>query len=211
MAEVTNDEANDLADEILLRSEFLPAREPGLLERTINRVMEAIGNFLEPIFSAIFGGAGGAAGTAVAYILLALAAAVLVYAVVKAIRGRVPKPDEDDTPGARIVFDEVVEPSELRAQLARHRAAGDWRSAVVAGFRLSVSELIDAGIARPVAGATTGDFGVAVQRRRPELSADYAQAARSFERAFYSDLEVSAADMEHVDTFLNRLTAVASR
>ncbi len=210
MADVSNDEANDLADEILLRSEFLPAREPGLLQRSVERVLDFIGEILERVFGAIFGGAGGAAGEAVAYLLLAVALAVLVYAVVKAVRGRVPKPDEDDTPGARIVFDELVEPAELRSELARHKAAGDWRAAVVAGFRLGVSELIDVGIARPVAGATTGDFGVAVQRRRPELNDAYAQAARSFERAFYSDLEVGRDDMERVDAFLARLSTVGS-
>lgn len=211
MAEVSNEEANELADDILLRSEFLPAREPGLVQRTVQRVFDFIGDILDRVFGAIFGGAGGAAGEVIAYILLGLALAVLVYAVVKAIRGRVPKPDVDDTPGARIVFDEVVEPTELRAQLARYKAAGDWRSAVVAGFRLAVSELIDAGIARPVAGATTGDFGVAVQRRRPEISDDYAAAARSFERAFYSDLDISRTDMERVDAFLNRMSSVGAR
>ena len=144
MAEVTNDDANDLADEILSREEFLGAQEPGFFERNVDRALEAIFEFLGDLFGAIFGGAGGGAGTALAYILLGLAAAVLIYAIYKALSDRESKPDDDEEAGPRIVFDEVVEPTELREQLRRHRASSDWRQAVIAGFRLAVVGLIDA-------------------------------------------------------------------
>lgn len=210
MAEVTNEEANELADEILGRSEFIAAREPGFFERSVNRVIETISDFLGAIFGAIFGGGGGAAGTTLAVILLALAVAVLAIAIFKAITEREPSEDDDDEGGPRIVFDEVVEPNQLQQLLREHRSAGDWRPAVIAGFRLAVVGLIDARIAREVAGATTGDFATAVERRRPELLATYNHGAAAFERAFYSDLAITEQDMGDVDALLARLQSVGS-
>lgn len=210
MASPTNDEANDLADEILSREEFLAAREAGFFERNVERVLEAIADFLGRIFGALFGGAGGAAGTVFAIVLLTVAGLVLVYAIVKAITGRTAKEAVQDESGPRIVFDEVVEANELREQLAQRRASGDWRGAVIAGFRLAVVGLIDARIAREVAGATTGDFARAVELRRPELLDAYHEAARSFERAFYSDLAVAQSDLESVDALVARLDAVGA-
>ena len=59
MAEVSNEEANELVDDILSRSEFVTAREPGFVERSVNRVIETVSDFLGRIFGAIFGGGGG--------------------------------------------------------------------------------------------------------------------------------------------------------
>lgn len=210
MADLSNDEANDLADDILLRSEFLPAREPGFFRRSVDWVLEQIGDLIARIFGSIFGGAGGAAGNVLAIVLLVIAGIVLLIAVIKAINGRVPKPDRDDSPGTRVVFDEVVEPEALRSELARHRATGDWRAAVIAGFRLSVVGLIDANIAREVAGATTGDFATAVERRRPALLDLYRRAASGFERAFYSDLEITEGDVAAVDELIAALSLSGS-
>lgn len=210
MAEVTNDEANDLADEILLREDFLPARDPGFFSRQVERVTDFIGEILGRIFGAIFGGGGGAAGNVLAIVLVSLAVVVLLFAIYKAVTGRVPKEKLDDTT-ARIVFDEVVEPDQLRAELARHMSAENWRAAVIAGFRLGVVGLIDSGIAREVAGATTGDFARAVERRRPELLDTYTGAAGAFERAFYSDLTIERSDLDRVDTLLNTLTTAGAQ
>ena len=93
MADVSNEEANELVDDILGRSEFVTAREPGFVERSVNRVIDTVSDFLGRIFGAIFGGGGGAAGTAIAVILLGLAVAVLVFAIYKAITEREPAED----------------------------------------------------------------------------------------------------------------------
>ncbi len=210
VADLTNDEANDLADDILLREEFLPARDPGFFARQVERVTNFIGDVLERIFGAIFGGGGGAAGSTLAIILVSLAVLVLLFAIYKAITGRVPK-DKTEDATARIVFDEVVEPEQLRAELAKHLSSQNWRAAVIAGFRLGVVGLIDAGVAREVAGATTGDFARAVEVRRPELVSTYGSAAHSFDRAFYSDLTIERADVDRVQALLDALTTAGSR
>lgn len=211
MSEVSNEEANELADDILGRSEFIAAREPGFVERSVDRVIETIADFLGAIFGAIFGGAGGAAGTGLAVVLLALAVGVLLFAIYKAFTERVPTADDSDDGGPRIVFDEVVEPNELHQQLRDHRSSGNWRPAVIAGFRLAVIGLIDARIAREVAGATTGDFAAAVEQRRPELLPTYAYGAAAFERAFYSNLPVGEQDMAAIDALLARLDTVGAQ
>lgn len=210
MAELTNDEANDLADDILLREEFLPARDPGFFARQVERVTDFISNILERIFGAIFGGGGGAAGSTLAVILVSLAVLVLLFAIYKAVTGRVPK-DKTEDATARIVFDEVVEPEQLRAELAQHLASENWRAAVIAAFRLGVVGLIDTGVAREVAGATTGDFARAVEHHRPELIGTYNGAARSFDRAFYSDLTIQRDDLDRVQKLLDALTTASAK
>lgn len=204
MAEVTNEEANDLADEILGRAEFVAAGEPGFFERTINRVLDEIGEVLGRIFGAIFGGAGGAAGTTIATILLVLFGLLIIYAIYRAWAGRAPKEDVD-TNEARIVFDEVVEPEALRSDLARYASEQNWREAVIAGFRLAIVELIEANIAREISGATTGDFARAVEARRPSLLESYRPAAWAFERAFYSKSKIRQSDLAAVQTLLDQI------
>lgn len=207
MAEVSNEEANDRADEILGREEFLNASEPGLFQRAVDRVFDFIGDILGRVFETIFGGVGGAAGQGFAIVLLVLAVAVLLFAIYRAVSNR-PRKEEDKESGARVVFDEIVEPEALRADMERYAAAGEWHDAVIAGFRLAIVGLIDAKIAREISGATTGDFAHAVSRRRPELLSDYEPAARAFERAFYSDIAIDQSDMAKVTALLTRLGAV---
>lgn len=209
--EISNEEANELADEILLRGEFLGSREPGRFARAVDRVIGWIGDALDRIFSTIFGGAGSGAGVTLAYILLAVAIVVLLLAIWRAIKGRTPKDDEADDPGARIVFDELVDPNELRTDLAARTASGDWRGAVVTGFRLAVVALIDAGVAVERPGATAGDFGRAVDRNRPELSDPYTQAASRFNLAFYSDAEIVEGDYKLVSALLSSLDRVGAK
>ncbi|MGI9608248.1 MAG: hypothetical protein ACR2P0_19110 [Acidimicrobiales bacterium] len=209
--EVSNDDANALADQILLRDEFLAAREPGFFSRSVNWVLEQIGRFLEWLFGGLFGGAGGTgAGSVVAYLLLGLAIILLGYVLIKAFFHRPGDTADDDQRGPRIVFDEIVDPVELRAQLDRARSAGDHRSAVIAGFRLAILALIDAGISVDAPGATTGDFGRAVQRNRTDLAPIYWDASGSFERAFYSELEIGVGDVSNIDRLLGSLQGVGA-
>lgn len=207
MAEVTNEEANDIADDILGSERFISASEPGFFERTVDRVLGFIGDILSDIFGAL-GGVGGAAGQGFAIVLLVLAAALLAFAIYRAVKTRVPKTPDDETK-ARVVFDEVVEPEELQAEMDKHVAANNWRGAVIAGFRLGIVGLIDANIAREISGATIGDFALAVQNRQPDLITVYDDAARSFERAFYSDIEIGQPDMERVRNLLSHLENVS--
>lgn len=207
--EIATDEANDLADDILGREEFLNASEPGIFQRAVNRIFEFIGDILGRIFETIFGGVGGAAGSGLAYVLAGLALVLLLFAIYKAIQNRTPR-EAEKSAGVRVVFDEVVEPEELRADMERHAAAREWRAAVIAGFRLSIVGLIDQNIAREISGATTGDFATAVANRRNELLPDYERAARAFERAFYSDISIGPDDMEDVSTLLSRLQTTAA-
>ncbi len=212
MAEISNGDANDLAEEILRREEFLGAREPGFFTRSVNRVLGWIGDLIVSIFDAIFGGAGGGVGVGLAFVLLGLAVLVLIYAVVKVVSlRRRERRDADDEPGARVVFDEVVDPGELRRHLEASRARRDWRSSVIAGFRLAVVELIDRRVAVERPGATTGDFGRDVADRAPELSPTYEPAALSFERAFYSDNEVGPDDDVAVSRLLGQLLGAVSQ
>ena len=212
MAEISNREANELADEILRREEFLGAREPGFFTRSVNRVLEWIGELILSIFEAIFGGAGGGVGVGLAFVLLGLAVLVLIYAIVKVVRlRRHERGDDLEEPGARVVFDEVVDPSELRRQLEVSRSRGDWRASIIAGFRLAVVDLIERRVAVERPGATTGDFGRDLAANAPGLIAVYEPAAHAFERAFYSDNQVNADDDGAVLRLLDNLLGAVRR
>ena len=206
MAELSNEAANELADEILLRSEFIGAREPGFFTRTVNRVIDEIGELITRFIGALFGGAGGGAGSAIAFGLLGVAIVVILYALWRAWSTRRADRD-DDSPdrGARGVFDEGVDPERLRRELASRRTAGDWRGAVIAGFRLAILELIEVRVARERPGATTGDFGRDVERSRAALSPAYRAAAAAFERAFYSDSVIGEQDLADVHELIDQL------
>lgn len=205
MQVVSNEEANDLADEILLREEFLPASGPGFFERTTDRVISAILDALAWLFEGLFGVGGGGAGSGLAILLGVLAVSLLGLAIFRAIRDRQPKEKLEDDDGTRIVFDEVVDARSLRVDLSVARESGRWRSAIIASFRLAIIGLIDEGVARERQSATTGDFGRDVAAQRPELSEGYADSARVFERAFYSDLDVSETDFLLVEDFRNQV------
>ena len=212
MAELSNEEANEPADEILLRSEFIGAREPGVFTRAVNRVIEEIGEFISRFLGTLFGGAGGGAGSAIAFVLLGVAVLVIVYALYRAwVTRRADRVEDDGPVGARVVFDEVVDPEHLRHELAGRRAAADWRGAVIAGFRLVVLELIDRRLAFERPGATTGDFGRDLTRSSADLTPAYSAAADSFERAFYSDNVIDERDFDRVDSLLAQLMAAAVR
>lgn len=209
--DLTVDEANEIADDILRGGDFIGANEPGVFERATNRVWDEIIDFFRRIFSAIFGSAGGGAGSVMAFVLLGLVLVLLAAAIVRAIRtGRVARLG-DAAPGVRIVFDEEVDPTELLRELADRRTAGDWRGAVIAGFRLAVIEMIDDGIVAERAGATTGDFGRTISTVRPDLTPAYAEASNAFERAFYSDSTIDSSDNDSVALLRSRLQAVGQR
>lgn len=209
--DLTVDEANDLADEILRDGDFVGAGDPGFFQRTTSRVFEFIGDVLREIFGTLFGGAGSGAGSLVAYVLLAAVLVLLVLAIVRAIRNGRRTRDEPGEPGVRIVFDEEIDPAELRRELADRRAQGDWRGAVIAGFRLAIVEMIEGDIVPERAGATTGDFGRAVGVTRPDLSGTYGDAAAAFERAFYSDSIIVSEDHDFVIALLGRVERVEQR
>lgn len=210
MAELTNEEANDLADEILGREQFIASGEPGFFERSVDRVVGFIGDLLADIFGAIFGGVGGAAGTPIAIALLVVALGVLVFAIYRAAT-QVTNRQVEGAPSARVVFDEVVDPEALRRELMAHSQQRRWREAVIAGFRIAIVELLDAGIARERSGATTGDFAKAVEANRPELSSTYGPGAWAFERAFYSDEEIEESDFRDVQLLIERITASSNQ
>jgi hypothetical protein len=203
--EITNEEAKDLADEILLRGEFIPARDPGFFREGVNQVFEWIAEFLDWLFGGIFGAAGGGAGSLIAYILAGVAAVLIILAIVKAVRGY-DKPEKVvEGTGTRVVFDEVVDPAVLRQDLASASASGDWRAAVIAGFRLAIVQMIDRRIVAERPGATTGDFGRALAAKESFLASSYRPASGAFERAFYSDNEITEQDLSSVRTLLGQL------
>ncbi len=191
-SQLSNDDANDLADEILLREEFLPARDPGWFQRSVDRVISEVLEVIGRVLEALFGGAGSGVGVGLAYVLLALALVVLILAIARAFRGRIT--DDQDERQARVVFDEVVDAEDLERDLAAATASRDWRAAVIAGFRLAVLDLIDARLAVDRPGASIGDFDLDLQTRAPERLEAYRRASDGFERAFYSDLAVDEAD-----------------
>ncbi|MFQ5558789.1 MAG: hypothetical protein ACE5GB_14945, partial [Acidimicrobiales bacterium] len=139
------------ADRILSRPEFRDDRN--FLERALDWLVDEIGGLL----GGLFGAGGGGAGLIVVVVIAALGLLVLVAAM-RAF-GRLAR--EQRVPAGRsgltIVLGEAVDRTGLDARLRAAEAAGEWREAVLARYRLLVIDLIERGLLDEAPGRTTGE------------------------------------------------------
>lgn len=184
-------EVRDAAERILSGEEFQDNRSP------IERFAEWLSDQLGDLFDGLGGsGAGlGAFGTIVQLLVLGLAVVVLAFAaraLLRAHRGRVGIEDEELT----VVLGVPGDPGALGAEVAAAEAAGEWKAALLARFRLIVATLVAEGVLANVAGRTTGEYRREFADVRPEQSSTFGAATRAFEAAYYGDVEVGSGDVD---------------
>ena len=182
----------DAADRILASDEFTDDRS------VIRRFAEWLVDRLADLFDGV-GEAGGAAGWFGSAIRLALVALV-VAAVVLGLRAlwrtrRLGTRGSDDT-GLAVVLGELGDPDVLGDRVARARAAGDWRAALLAEYRLLVATLVLDGVLGDAPGRTTGEYLTEFTERRPGDAAPFASATHAFEACYYGHRAADAADAD---------------
>ncbi len=184
-----SDEARRLAADILAGSSFRNDRS--LLERA----QDWLGERLASLFGA-FGGGG--APAVIAWLVLAVAAGVVVYLLARGVsplrsprrsprRARVTAVDTAAAPGDSA--------RDWRAESERLEAAGLLDEAMRARFRALVADLVAAGALSDIAGRTTGEHCDELCARAPQVSGDFTTLTRRFEQVWYGRATAGHSDL----------------
>ncbi len=172
------EQVSRIAERIVSSGDF-DEPEPSVLER----ILEWIGDRL----SQVGGTVGGSGGSAVlSWIVLAVAAAVLIWIAWKVIAGLNPirRPDDDpDELDVTILSRRSV--AELRREAEELHGSQEWRLAVRGWYRVLVASLVEERVIEDVAGWTPREVLASV----PDGSIRdiVASATDLFERVWYAD------------------------
>ncbi len=169
------DEAREWAEQELSDPVYAAA-EPTPLDR----IAQAIGEFIESLFGTQLSGAWGpwVALVAAIVVFLVIAAAFLVWGIPRATgraRANVPLFGEDEQRSA----------AELRRDAASLAVKGDWDAAIVLRFRALARGLVERGAVDTPPGATVHAFARAAARAFPASADDLESAAAAFDDVRY--------------------------
>ena len=146
----------------------------------LDRIAQAIGDFIESLFGTQLSGEWGpwVALVAAIVVVLVLAAAFLIWGVPRTTgraRAQTALFGEDDQRSA----------AELRRDAAARAAAGEWDAAIVLRFRALARGLVERGAVETPPGATVHAFARAAARAFPASAADLETAAGAFDDVRY--------------------------
>lgn len=198
------EDVRELADEILSRPEY---DEPA--KSTLERIQDAIGEFVSDVGGAIGFGGGGAAW--VAWLVLAALVALLVVLVVWAVRNggwrlRGKRASSEDP----VVID-TEEGRPARGWLLEaeaHEAEGRWREGLLCRYRALVTGLVEADLIPATPGRTAGEY---VRDVRAQLGAEssatasFTAATDLFEAAWYGGVETGPAERDEFVRLADRV------
>ena len=197
---VGGDDAGSEAERILSGAEFQPD-EPNVMDR----ITGWIGDRLDDLFGQLTGGGGQALG----WMLLFGGVAAIGYFIFRALRG-VGRGERFAAVSPHIIFEEALSLDELRAEAEEAEAAGEWKRALLARYRILVGELADRGRVEVIPGRTSGELRREVQRSSPDLAEPFGEATDLFERAWYGDEPSGAVENAHfrdlTDSMLGAVT-----
>lgn len=147
----------------------------------LDRVAQAIGDFLTSLFGAQLSGAWGSALAVVAAVVI-----VAVIAVAFAIWGR-PRAAHRSLRPADALFDDAERrtAADLRRDAEAHASRGEWGPAVVLRFRALARGLDERGIVDAPPGATVHAFARAAGREFPDARTGLDAAAAAFDDVRY--------------------------
>jgi hypothetical protein len=192
------DDVRHLADDILSRPEF---REPP--PSIFERAQRWIGDVLGRIFDALAGGSGGA----FAWLILVAAFAAAVYALTKFGRSV----QRDPVRRATVDVDVAKSSREWRGDALRFEREGQWKEGLRCRYRALVTDLVDAGVLRDVAGRTAGEYRRELASAVPPAASDFAGATELFERAWYGDEPTGPPESEQFAGLAERVLVGARR
>ncbi len=186
-----------MTDEVLARPEYRE-NDPGLLRRVLDLVLEWVGRFLETVVGA---GRQNAIGTVAVVVLLCL---VLVL-VVRFLRGVRRDPGRDQALALAL----GRSPLEWQLEAEEHERAGRWRDALRCRYRLLLARLADRGLIEEVPGRTSGEYLNEALEALPGAADDLRSVTLAFERAWYGNRPVDAAQVRWVAEAVERVEAAA--
>ncbi|MGZ4704259.1 MAG: DUF4129 domain-containing protein [Acidimicrobiales bacterium] len=173
--------SNQKADQILGRDEFQRA-QPGFFQRAQQWLGERLAGLISGLFT-------GGVGSAVAWVILASALALIAVVAVRV--GRTVQPDPTRS-GPSMQVEVRRSPIEWRREAERFEARGEWKAALRCRYRALVADLVARKVVRDLAGHTTGEYRADVTAALPDAAAEFAGATELFERAWYGDRPTGA-------------------
>lgn len=168
-------QARATAKGVLARPEY---REPSptILERIRAWIAEQLGRLLRKL------GVGGSASI-VAWLILAVAIAVIAFFVTRFAKGVTP----DATSGAEAATARLRTADDWRAEAAAHEKQGRWRAGLRCRYRALVADLAQRGLVDEVPGRTTGEYRAEVGENVPKVAPEFSGATELFEAAWYGN------------------------
>lgn len=201
------DDVSRDVEEVLSRPEFQYG--PSWWERAVEWLAER----LEDLFGPLLPGAGtfgGGASSLVAWLVIVVAAGLVVFAVVRAVRNRRARRSSDDVTPFEVDVDHAQPASHWRDEADRFEAAGEWRDALRARVRQLVRTLTDEGLVTNSAGRTTGELRAELGESAPRAVDDVDVVFGRFESVWYGgaghDRDDHVVVVAHVEAALRATT-----
>lgn len=178
----TPTEVTRTAEDIFSRPEF--QRDKSWLQRIAEWIARHL-NFGDdtPAEGSTFHGG---FNSAIAWTVIIVLAAVLVYVIWRLLRGRIRRtkqPAEEPV----IEVEEVRSTAQWRSAAEDHEAAGEWKEALRCRYRELIGQLIDRRAISDIPGRTTGELRIELASTTPEANAMFDEACWLFELPWYAD------------------------
>lgn len=202
MATQTPEEVRRAARDILDNPEFVRPESTfwSDVARAILDPVGTISRFLDWLFA---GTAGVPGGAWTAWVIVAIAAALLIFTVVRITQSMV----RDDATTLQLAPDAgSVSWRELRQQAEDAERDGDWRRALRLRYASLVDQLDESGVLQRRPGRTTGEYARQVKANAPDASPSFGEATSIFNFVWYGD---GQANEEVVSRFKNLADASA--
>lgn len=195
----SSEQARDAAEQVLDRPEFRQP-EPSIVQRikdwVVRQIERLLGNLIGTGSSAI-----------VAWIILAVAAAVLTFFVIRFARGVTP----DATRPVAAPAGRLRSADDWRTEAAAREREGDWRAALRCRYRALVADLAGRGLVDEVPGRTTGEYRVEVGENVPGVAPEFGGATELFEAAWYGNRPTGPHESARFRDLADRVLTGASR
>ncbi|MEX2550224.1 MAG: DUF4129 domain-containing protein [Nitriliruptoraceae bacterium] len=177
------------AEEIVTRPPYRDG-EPGVLRRTLQRVLDVIGGFLADVLGTV------GAVPAVAWGIVLVGLVLLGLVVWRATRGATLG---QGGPAAVPASATTRSAASWLAEADEHLAAGRHEEALRARYVATVVTLIERGVLTEVPGRTIRELDAELGEVAPSLVEPVSRAGASVERVVFGDEEARAADLRAVD------------
>lgn len=178
--EPTPDEVAERMRQVFSRPEF--RRTKSLWERFIDWLNDHL-----PSSSGGSGSSwGGAIGALIGWTVLVLLVVAAIVLIVHVVRTRSPRARARRAEQVQLDVEEHRSAGEWASDAEQCEREGRWKDAVRARYRELVERLVEAGVADPFAGRTTGELRADVVRRAPGAAGAFSDATLLFELPWYA-------------------------
>jgi hypothetical protein len=199
-------EAREAADQILSRPEYRWTDDRNLLERIGEWVADQLGRLSAP-----FGVGTGGVPVWVGWLVLIVLATLVGVLIYRSRAGWRRTRASGAAGGSRVVVSADEDAIDWAAEVVRCEAAGRWREALRARYRVLVGELARRGVIGDLVGRTAGELVGEVRQTSPAAAPSFAAATDAFEVAWYGGAEVGPDERDRFARLAGEARAAADR